>query len=162
MMKNQRISPLKLIVSILITEGAGGIGSIFTVGAIPTWYATLIKSAITPPNWLFAPMWTTLYFLMGIALYLVWNKGIGQKGILLAVTLFAIQLAMNVLWSILFFGLHSLLYGAIEIVFLWFFIISNIIEFYPIDKKAAYMLFPYIAWVTVATMLNITLLFANA
>lgn len=156
-----RFSPVKLLVSVAVTEGAGGIGSLFTYESIPTWYATLTKTAITPPNWLFAPMWLTLYFLMGISFYLVWNRRKEGGYFSLAASLFGIQLFLNVLWSLLFFGLHSLIFGAIEIVFLWFFILAATIEFYHIDRKASYMLFPYLAWVTVATMLNVTILFAN-
>ena len=157
-----KFSPIKLAVSILITEGAGGIGSVFTYGSIPTWYASLAKTAITPPNWLFAPMWITLFLLMGFAFYFIWAKLGQEKNISLPITLFSVQLILNVLWSMLFFWLHSLLFGAIEIVFLWFFIAATAIEFHSIDRKAAYLLFPYLSWVTVATMLNITILFANA
>lgn len=157
-----KFSPVRLALSIVLTEGAGGIGSIFTYGAIPTWYATLIKSPITPPNWLFAPMWITLYFLMGVAFYLVWNRRPQVSGSWIGITLFMIQLALNVLWSALFFGLHNLLFGAIEIIFLWFFIVATMIEFWNIDRKAAYLLFPYIAWGTVATILNISILWVNA
>lgn len=153
---------VKLIISVLVTEGAGGIGAIFTYESIPTWYASLNTSALTPPNWIFGPMWITLYLLMGVALYMVWIRRGSGKGISLALSLFGIQLVLNVLWSLIFFGLHSLLFGAIEIVFLWFFILATIIEFYQVDKRAAYIMFPYIAWVTVATMLNISVLFANA
>jgi tryptophan-rich sensory protein len=156
-----RFYPLKFVISVLITEGAGGIGSLFTYGAIPTWYATLTKTPLTPPNWLFAPMWITLFFLMGVALYLIWvRKGKDSRN-WLALSIFSVQLVLNVLWSVLFFGLHNILFGAIEIVFLWFFIGATIIEFYSVDRKAAYLLFPYISWVTVAALLNITILFAN-
>lgn len=157
-----RFRPLRLIISVIITEGAGGIGSAFTFQSIATWYASLNKSALKPPNWIFAPMWLTLYFLMGLALYLIWNSGGEKLFRRLAVVIFAIQLVLNVLWSVIFFWWHSLLFGAVEIVFLWFFIVAAIIEFYQIDRRAAYLLFPYISWVTVATMLNITILFANA
>lgn len=157
-----KFSPIKFIISILLTEGAGAIGSIFTYEAIPTWYATLTKTAITPPNWLFAPMWISLYFLMGLSLYFIWERREESKWLDLAISLFGVQLFLNILWSLLFFGLHSLIFGAIEIVFLWFFILATIIEFYQIDRKASYLLYPYIAWVTVATMLNITILFANS
>ncbi len=159
---DSKFNPVRLAVSIILTEGAGGIGSVFTYEAIPTWYASLTKSAITPPNWLFAPMWISLYLLMGISFYLIWNRRSGGVNITLATVIFGVQLFLNVFWSILFFGLHSLIFGAIEIIFLWFFIVATIIEFFPIDRKASYLLFPYIAWVTAATMLNITILFANA
>ena len=160
--EERKFSPAKLAVAILITEGAGGIGSIFTYGSITTWYATLAKTPITPPNWLFAPMWLSLFFLMGVSFYFIWAGRNAEKAANLPITIFFIQLFLNVLWSVIFFWLHSLLFGAIEIIFLWFFIAATIIEFHSIDRKAAYLLFPYISWVTVATMLNITILFANS
>ncbi|AKA48709.1 hypothetical protein IX51_05900 [uncultured archaeon] len=152
---------LKFVISIIITEGAGGLGSIFTYEAIPTWYAALNKSPITPPNWLFAPMWLTLYFLMGIALYVVWTSGRNRKELVLPYVLFFIQLALNVIWSLIFFGLHEILFGAVEIVFLWFFIVATIIEFRALSKVSAYLLFPYLSWGTVATLLNFSILWIN-
>ncbi|VVB74471.1 TspO/MBR family protein [Candidatus Tiddalikarchaeum anstoanum] len=151
----------KLIISILITEGAGLAGSIFTVSQIPTWYVALVKSPITPPNWLFGPMWTILYLLMGLSLYIVWKKGIKSSQSKLSVSLFAIQLALNILWSVIFFGMHSLIGGVITIVFLWFFILGDIVETREVDKVAAYALLPYLAWVTIATLLNISILWFN-
>lgn len=152
----------RLVLSVLLTEGAGGIGSLFTFGAIPGWYASLAKSPITPPNWFFAPIWITLFFLMGLSLYFVWKKKGNTADSWIAITLFMVQLALNVLWSLIFFGLHQLLFGAVEIIFLWFFIAATIIEFRTIDKKAAYLLFPYLAWVTAATLLNFSILWLNA
>ncbi len=152
----------KALISIVISEGIGGLGSIFTFEAIPNWYAGLNKSPLTPPNWLFGPVWITLYFLIGVSLYLVWNKAVPGKDLHLPVSLFSVQLTLNLLWSIIFFGLHQILFGAIEIVFLWFFIVANIIEFSVLSKTAAYVLFPYLAWVTVATLLNFSILWANA
>lgn len=156
-----KINWMKLIVSIAVSEGAGLAGSVFTFQAIPTWYAGLNKPPITPPNWLFSPMWITLYFLMGLALYFVWNKGMGAKGSRLAVTLFFIQLFLNALWSFIFFGLQSLLFGAVEIIFLWFFILATTIEFRDIDRKAGYIMFPYLSWATIATLLNLSILWIN-
>lgn len=155
------INWVKLIVSIVLSEAAGLVGSIFTFQSIPTWYATLNKPPITPPNWFFAPIWTSLYFLIGIALYFVWNKGLGAKGSKLAITLFMIQLFLNSLWSYIFFGAKSLLFGAIEIVFLWFFIVATTIEFRDIDRKAGYIMFPYLSWATLATILNLSILWIN-
>lgn len=152
---------VRLVISIIITEGAGGLGSLFTYQAIPTWYAGLNKSPITPPNWLFAPMWLTLYFLMGVALFLIWTSGRPRRDLTLPYTLFFIQLALNVLWSLIFFGLHQIRFGAIEIVFLWFFIVATIIEFRPVSKASSYMLFPYLSWGTVATILNVSILWLN-
>ncbi len=157
-----KVNWVKLAVSILITEGAGGIGSVFTYNAIPTWYAALNKTPITPPNWIFAPMWISLFFLMGLSLYLIWNRGNVLSEHRLAISLFFVQLALNVLWSFVFFGQKELLLGGIEIVFLWYFILATIIEFMRIDRGSGYLLFPYISWVTVATILNFSILWANA
>lgn len=160
MENNKGIGWVKLVISILIAEGAGGLGSLFTFENIPTWYATLNKSPITPPNWLFAPMWITLFLLMGLALYFVWQYS-GGRNIKLPIALFFIQLALNVLWSFVFFGMHQILFGGIEIVFLWYFILATIIEFRSVSRVASYLLFPYIAWVTVATVLNLSILWIN-
>ena len=158
---NKEFNLKRFLISILITEGSGVIGSLFTINAISGWYATLAKTPVTPPNWLFAPMWVTLYFLMGVALYIVWNKHEAKGGKSLAYSLFVIQLALNVLWSVIFFWQEQILFAAIEIVFMWFFIVATIIEFRSIDKSAGYILFPYLAWVTIATVLNFAVLFAN-
>lgn len=151
----------RLIVSIAITEGAGGIGSLFTYKAISTWYVSLNKSPITPPNGIFAPMWITLFLLMGISLYLVWNRGSLFRENRLAFSLFMLQLVLNVLWSVIFFGQKELLLAGVEIVFLWFFILATILEFRLIDRIASYLLFPYLSWVTVATLLNFSILWVN-
>ncbi|MFA5406258.1 MAG: TspO/MBR family protein [Candidatus Nanoarchaeia archaeon] len=149
----------KLIISIIIAQAAGMIGSVFTTPSIATWYASINRPPITPPNWLFAPMWISLFTLMGVGFYFIWVKGIKKHK--LASTLYFIQLGLNSLWSIIFFGLHSILFGAIEIVFLWFFILATIIEFKAVDKRAGYLLLPYLAWVTLATLLNISIVFFN-
>ena len=98
---------VKIVISILACFAAGGIGSIFTAKSIPEWYAGLKKPRYTPPNWVFGPVWTILYILMGISVFLVWNKGLSSEGVLLAFTLFWIQLVLNALWSIVFFGIRS-------------------------------------------------------
>ncbi|MCX6772964.1 MAG: tryptophan-rich sensory protein, partial [Candidatus Micrarchaeota archaeon] len=104
---------------ILLSLLAGAIGSLFTFEAIPTWYATLNKPSFAPPNWLFGPVWTTLYILMGVSAYLICQKGAKNEKVKFALSIFCIQLALNALWSILFFGLRSPLYGLVGIVFLW-------------------------------------------
>jgi tryptophan-rich sensory protein len=144
----------KLILSIIICQLAGIFGSIFTSSSIPTWYTTLQKPSFTPPNWLFAPVWITLYTLMGISLYLVWNKGLNNKKVKNALYLFGLQLILNAVWSFLFFGLRSPLLGLVEIVFLWIFIALTIVKFYEISKAAGLLLIPYMVWVTIALMLN--------
>lgn len=151
----------KLIISILICQAAGFIGSFFTVPSIESWYATINKPSFNPPNWIFAPVWTTLFLLMGIALYRVWNKGIDTKYVKIAITIFGIQLLLNSLWSILFFGMESPLLGLIEIVFLWLAILFSIIYFSKVDKIAAYLLVPYIAWVSFAAILNAAIYMLN-
>jgi tryptophan-rich sensory protein len=145
----------KAALFVLLCLAAGAIGSIFTFSSIPGWYATLNKPVFTPPNWVFGPVWTTLYVLMGIAAYLVFRKGMKQKGVKDALMVFIVQLILNVLWSILFFGLHSPLYGLIGIVALWLAIALTIKKFYAISKPAVYLLVPYILWVSFAGILNL-------
>ncbi|MFP3909612.1 MAG: TspO/MBR family protein [Archaeoglobaceae archaeon] len=142
------------MLSIGICLAAGFIGSIFTTPAIPVWYATLQKPFFTPPNWVFGPAWTTLYILMGIALFLVWNKGIQDRKVQVAMGVFGVQLVLNSLWSILFFGMQNPFYAFIEVIILWFAILATIILFYGIDKRASFLLVPYILWVSFASVLN--------
>lgn len=151
----------KLIISIIIPLIAGFVGSLATFSSIPTWYVALAKPVWAPPNWLFGPVWTTLFILMGIALFLVWRKGLERRDVKIAISVFGIQLVLNVLWSVIFFGLHSLLGGLIEIVFLWIAILINIILFYKISKAAGILLLPYIAWVTIAFYLTYTVYLLN-
>ena len=140
------------MISILVSLSAGAIGGIFTTSAIPTWYTTLNKPGFNPPNWLFGPAWTILYILMGIALYLVWIQDKKNKKI--AYIFFFTQLVMNALWSFIFFGAHDLGWAFVEIVVLWLAILGTTIAFYRILKPAAYLLIPYILWVTFASILN--------
>jgi len=143
-----------LVAFVVLCELAGVIGSIFTISSIPIWYAVLRKPWFTPPNWLFGPIWLTLYFLMGISFYLVFENRRNKAKEKPALWAFGIQLFLNVLWSVLFFGMHYLLYGFIEIVLLWISIAVTIILFFKISKAAAYLLLPYILWVTIAASLN--------
>jgi len=143
-----------LVAFVVLCELAGVIGSIFTISSIPTWYAVLRKPWFTPPNWLFGPIWLTLYFLMGISLYLVFESKRNKAKEKPALWAFGIQLFLNVLWSVLFFGMHYMFYGFIEIVLLWISIAVTIILFFKVSKVAAYLLLPYILWVTIAALLN--------
>ena len=143
-----------LVAFVMLCELAGVIGSIFTISSIPTWYAVLRKPWFTPPNWLFGPIWLTLYFLMGISLYLVFESKRNKAKEKPALWAFGIQLFLNVLWSVLFFGMHYMFYGFIEIVLLWISIAVTIILFFKVSKVAAYLLLPYILWVTIAALLN--------
>lgn len=152
----------KLAASIALCEFAGIIGSIFTFPAIGTWYATLQKPFFSPPNWVFAPAWTALYFLMGIALYLVIKNGIRGRNAKIAVSVFAVQLILNALWSFLFFGLKSPLYSFLEIIALWIAIAAAIIAFSRISRRAALLLVPYLLWVSFAAVLNFSILLLNS
>jgi benzodiazapine receptor len=152
---------LKLIAAVLICNLAGFAGSVFTTPSIPTWYASLNKPAFTPPNWVFAPAWTTLFVLMGIGLYLVWDRtNFSGKG-RTALYVFGFQLFLNVMWSVLFFGLQSPFYAFVEIIALWIAILFTIMKFREIDGKAGYVLVPYIAWVTFAALLNLSVWLLN-
>ncbi len=166
-MKNPTHSFPKLIVSIISCQLAGIIGSFFTISSIPTWYATLSKPFFSPPNWLFGPVWIMLYFLMGISLYLVWIRDQkskkSDKSTLTskAITWFVIQLVLNSIWSILFFGLRSPILAFIEIALLWIAIIFTIKAFCNVSKTASLLLVPYLAWVSFAAMLNLAIVLLN-
>ncbi len=144
----------KLLIAVGVSEAAGIIGSIFTAPSIPTWYATLAKPALNPPAWVFAPVWTTLFALMGIAAFLVWKKGLNSRDVKVALGIFIVQLELNTLWSIIFFGLHSPGGALTEIVFLWLAIIATIAAFAKVSRAAAWLLLPYILWVSFAMYLN--------
>ena len=151
----------KLLISILLCQMAGVVGAFFTTPAIKSWYVFLIKPTFAPPNWLFGPVWITLYVLMGISLYLVWKKGLDKKEVKSAFTLFLIHLLFNSLWSIVFFGLKSILGGLIEISILLVLVSIIILKFYKIDKVSAYLLIPYFLWGAFATFLNFNILILN-
>jgi len=151
----------KLLIAICISELAGVIGSLFTVSSIPNWYSTLAKPALNPPGWVFGPVWTTLYALMGIAAWLVWKSGWGRKEVKVALGVFGIQLFLNAAWSIIFFGLKSPGWALIDIVLLWLAIIWTIVVFYKISKPAAYLLLPYLLWVSFASYLNYSIWMLN-
>lgn len=150
-----------LALSILIALAAGAIGSLFTYSEIPTWYAALVKPAISPPNWLFGPVWTTLYVLMGTAAWLVFRANGSSAAKRTALTVYGIQLILNALWSIIFFGMHALGVAFAELVALWIAIGTTIVLFARISRGAAWMLAPYIAWVSFAGSLNLMLWMLN-
>ena len=155
--KNSNLRRLGVLaLFILACELAGILGSIFTIQSIPTWYATLIKPSFAPPNWLFAPVWTILYALMGIAAFLVWEKKQGAKKLraTAALNMFCIQLILNALWSVVFFGLRSPLLGLIIILLMLFTIALTMRRFYFVDRRAFWLMVPYILWVGFATLLN--------
>jgi len=168
----------KFIISIILCQLAGVVGSVFTTPAINTWYATLKKPSFTPPGSFIGAVWVILFFLMGISLYLVWSKN-WQAAVTTptqkawnrfseklwsgnwreenAVLIFSLQLILNILWSIIFFGLKLPNWAFFELIALWFAILYTIANFYRISKSAAYLLVPYILWVTFAGFLNFVL-----
>jgi translocator protein len=148
---------LRFVASVAVCEAAAVVGSVFTISAIPTWYASLQKPWFTPPNWLFAPVWLTLYFLMGVSLYLLWGSG-GRA----ALGAFALQLVLNVLWSAVFFGVHQEFYGFVVIAALWASILATMALSYRVSRGAAAALLPYLLWVTIAAALNYYVWVLNA
>lgn len=145
---------LKLIIALIIPQIIGIMGSLFTTPEIGTWYADLAKPSFNPPSWLFGPVWTALFILMGIASYLVWRKGLEKRENKSALLIFVFQLALNLFWSFIFFALHNPGVAFTEIISLWFAILATIIAFFQISKVAGYLLIPYILWVSFASVLN--------
>ncbi len=143
---------LKIIACLIIPQLAGLIGSLFTTPHITTWYATLNRPSIAPPNWVFGPVWTFLFLLMGISLIPIIKSKIQHKEI--AYIVFGTQLILNILWSVFFFGLQNPGLALFEIIFLWFVILMNILIFYKINKWAGLLLIPYWLWVSFAIALN--------
>ena len=145
----------KLILSFTVVFAAAAVGSAFTTPAITGWYQALRKPSFSPPNSIFGPAWTVLYILMAYSLSLVWSIG-GPKA-KTAMKIFGIQLFLNSLWSILFFGLKSPGLALAEIVVLWVMILLTILKFLKVSKTAGYLLFPYLAWVSFASILNLAI-----
>jgi tryptophan-rich sensory protein len=153
---------LKLILAIVIYELVGVIGSVFTTPNISGWYSGLTRPALNPPSWVFGPVWTILFALMGIAAYLVWKKGLDDRHVRAALGIFFAQLVLNVIWSLIFFGNQNPGGALIEIVFLWLAIVATIIAFAKVSKPAAWLLLPYILWVSFAIYLNYSIWQLNA
>lgn len=147
-----------LILFILISQLAGIIGTAFTMDAIPAWYMNLEKPWFTPPNWLFGPVWITLYTLMGISLYLIWEK---KPKTTRPYQIFGVQLILNAIWSIIFFGLRNPTAALTDIIALWISILATIMIFYKHSKKAAIIMIPYLVWVSIATALNLYIIILN-
>jgi benzodiazapine receptor len=143
---------LGLIVFFAICLGAGGLGSFFTASSVRDWYPRLRKPAGTPPSWVFGPVWTTLYILMAISSWLVWWKY--GRGALPALLIFFAQLALNVAWSGIFFGSRMIGLALTEIAVLWLAIVFNVFVFYALLPSAAFLLLPYLLWVSYASYLN--------
>jgi tryptophan-rich sensory protein len=150
---------LKLFISLLLPQIAGGLGAFFTLSSVQSWYLTLNKPSWNPPSWLFGPVWTTLYVLMGIACFLIWKSEHPRKKQVL--TLYFLQLFLNFLWSPAFFGVQNPMLGMLVIVPLWAAILACILLFRKINGWAAVLMIPYLIWVSFATVLNATIWYLN-
>ena len=152
----------KLVVSVAVPVLVGFFGSLFTTAdTLNTWYADLRKPVFTPPDWIFGPVWTTLFILMGLAAFMVWQKGLGNRNVRIAIVCFVVQLVLNALWSVLFFGLRSPLAGLIDIILLLSAINLTVVLFWQVSKTAALLLVPYMLWVTFASILNLAIYILN-
>lgn len=152
--RSLNLNYFRLVVSIAICQVAGLIGTVFTISEINTWYATLKKSELNPPGWIFGPVWIFLYLLMGISLYLVWNEEAETKQRREAFGAFYLQLALNVSWSLIFFGMHDTGLALACLFALLSVLAATIYKFYKISKKAGLVLVPYFAWCCFAAFLN--------
>jgi benzodiazapine receptor len=156
-----KFQPAIFMISLAITLSIGGVAAFFTQPEIKTWYLTLNKPSFTPPNWLFPVAWSIIYILIATAAYMVWKIRDGSSTYKTAVTIYVVQLALNFSWSIVFFGMHQILYALIIIVALLVAIILNISWFNRFSKTAAWLLIPYLLWVSYATLLNISICVLN-
>lgn len=145
----------------LVPLSAGWIGSVFTMPAIDGWYKDLVRPELTPPDFVFGPVWTILYLMMGYALFLVWREGASVPRVNFAIGIFGVQLVLNSLWSIVFFGAQNPGGALIVIGLLWLAILANIFAFIRISKMASYLLLPYLAWVSFASYLNFEIWILN-
>lgn len=155
------IDLFRLIFSISVCFLAGAAGSIATYPNIPTWYASLDKPFFNPPNWIFGPVWTLLYLMMGISLYLVWSKKYDEPEAGKLLPIFYLQLALNTLWSLIFFGQHLLFWAVVEIIVLWSLILLFILKSGRISALASWLMVPYLCWVSFATLLTISVWLLN-
>lgn len=152
---------LKIIICVIVCVVIGALSGIATSGSINTWYVQLNKPSFNPPNWIFGPVWSMLYTLMGISAALIWHKGWDKKMVRNAIYLFAAQLILNAFWSIAFFGMQSPLLALLVIIVLLILIIACIYFFKRIDKAAAFLLIPYLLWVSFASILNVSIVMLN-
>lgn len=156
-----KLKPLALILNVALTLGIGALGGWATAKSVQTWYPTLNKPSFNPPNWLFAPVWTSLYIIIGIAAYLVWIKRDKVQHFARTVAIYLIQLILNLSWSFIFFYLHEIGFALAEIIFLLIMIVVNATVFYKIDKVAGLLFIPYIIWVSFASFLTYNIYILN-
>jgi benzodiazapine receptor len=158
-----KMNKITRILAVVVTcLAVGYFSGIVTRSSIETWYPTLVKPSFNPPNWVFAPVWSMLFIMMGVAAGLIWDRIEAEKEtVRKALILFAIQLALNALWSFLFFGLKNPMLAGLEIIILWLMIYETYIQFTKINKIAGYLFIPYLLWVSFATILNGTIWWLN-
>lgn len=152
---------LMLLFFVVVCFAAAGIGSVWTSSSLETWYPSLVKPSFNPPDWIFGPVWSALYLMMAVAAWLVWQRGAPPSGLVVWIPFFT-QLALNTAWSGIFFGLRQPGWAAAEIVFLWLAIATTILAFRLRSRAAAWLLVPYLAWVSFASLLNVTIWRLNA
>lgn len=156
-----KFKPLAFIINIAITLGVGALGGWATAQSVKTWYPTLNKPSFNPPDWLFAPVWTSLYILIGIAAYLVWVRRDKIVHFPRTVAIYLIQLILNLAWSFIFFYLHEIGFALAEIILMLLVIVINAITFHKINKWAGILFIPYIMWVSFATFLTYNIFILN-
>lgn len=162
MPKNKEsIEWLKLLVSVAGAIAVGSSGAIFTSGAVQSWYQTIQKPWFNPPSWVFGPVWTCLFILMGLAFYRVWHKGLASKNGLIALRDYVFQFIFNVAWSAIFFGQQAYLLAFFELLVLWWLVYRTIVSFTKVDKLAGQLLWPYLAWTSFAAVLNLSIAWLN-
>jgi tryptophan-rich sensory protein len=151
----------RLVISVAVPLAVGFLSGFATSSSVAAWYPTLVKPSFNPPAWIFGPVWTVLYVMMGVAAFLVWRHGLERDGVRAALVAFAVQLALNGLWSILFFGLRSPGWALVEIAVLWLAIAATVWLFRKVDLAAALLMLPYWAWVSFAAALNAAIWWLN-
>lgn len=151
-----RTDTIKLIAAVALTVVFGAVGGLVTAPEIPVWYAGLTKPSFNPPSWLFAPVWTTLYVLMGISLFLIWKQPVSKERNK-AILFFISQFILNMAWSFIFFGMHETGWALVEMIILWLAILLTIFSFTKFSRIAAWLLVPYIVWVSFAMILNVAI-----
>ena len=153
---------IKLVIAVGLSLSAGAFGSVFTTRSdFSSWYDTLNKPFFNPPGWVFGPVWTALYILMGIAAFVIWREGLQRRAVRIGLACFTLQLVLNTLWSAIFFGMHRIDIALIEIVVLWAAIAATIVTFRRVSRTAAILLYPYILWVSFAVVLNASIWVLN-
>lgn len=152
---------VKIIICVVVCLGVGLASGASTANGITEWYAFLNKPFFNPPNWLFAPVWTILYTMMGVSAGLIWDKGFDKLGVKSALSIFVAQFILNTLWSFVFFGMRQPLYALFVIIALWILILLTINKFNKLNKTAGLLLIPYLLWVSFATILNFSIYWLN-